>query len=97
MKTINYFKLKSEEKIRISNQLGLNTKKNFIRLKDKHLQVLLNRQISIKKKKESSLKYLNFGIGIKTYKGFRNLQGYPARGQRTHTNGKTKKKFKFKN
>jgi ribosomal protein S13 len=31
---------------------------------------------------------------IKTYKGVRHKLGYPVRGQRTHTNAKTKK-FKF--
>ena len=30
-------------------------------------------------------------ISIKTYKGLRRLKGFPIRGQRTHTNGKTAK------
>lgn len=60
---------------------------------------------SIKKR----VKYLLFGpalkqfvkaavlflIRIKTYKGTRHKFKYPARGQRTHTNGKTKKKFRY--
>lgn len=29
---------------------------------------------------------------IKSYKGFRRIKGFPVRGQRTHTNGKSAKK-----
>lgn len=34
-------------------------------------------------------------IHIKSYKGIRHKSKQPARGQRTHTNGKTKKKFRY--
>lgn len=34
-------------------------------------------------------------ISIKAYKGLRRLQGFPVRGQRTHTNAKSAKKRKF--
>ena len=37
---------------------------------------------------------LNNLIEIKSYRGLRNLQGLPVRGQRTHTNAKTSKKIK---
>jgi small subunit ribosomal protein S13 len=36
-----------------------------------------------------------FLIKIKSYRGIRHKSKYPARGQRTHTNGKTKKKFRY--
>jgi len=32
---------------------------------------------------------------IKTYKGIRHRKGLPVRGQRTHTNAKTRRKIKF--
>lgn len=32
---------------------------------------------------------------LRTYKGKRNMIRLPSRGQRTHTNAKTKRKFKF--
>ena len=33
-------------------------------------------------------------VNLKTYKGIRRIKGFPVRGQRTHTNGKTaKRKF----
>ena len=35
-------------------------------------------------------------IDLQTYKGLRRKQGYPVRGQRTRSNGKTAKRFKFK-
>lgn len=40
---------------------------------------------------QESLKFL---IKIKSYRGDRHRSNYPSRGQRTHTNGKTKKKFR---
>ena len=39
-------------------------------------------------------KTIHFEENIKTFRGLRNKYGYPCRGQRTHTNGKSKKKFK---
>ena len=44
----------------------------------------------LKKKKILIAKKL---ILIKCYKGFRKIKGLPVRGQRTHTNSKTAKKF----
>jgi len=45
----------------------------------------------LKKQKSFSLKQL---VNLKTYKGIRRIKGFPVRGQRTHTNGKTaKRKF----
>jgi small subunit ribosomal protein S13 len=37
--------------------------------------------------------YLEFQQKIKNYRGLRTRYGYPCRGQRTHTNANTKKKF----
>lgn len=34
--------------------------------------------------------------GLRVYKGVRHRQGLPLRGQRTHTNARTVKKFRFK-
>jgi small subunit ribosomal protein S13 len=35
-------------------------------------------------------------IKISSYRGFRHVKGLPSRGQRTHTNAKTARKFKIK-
>jgi len=40
-------------------------------------------------------KRLYFFWNIKLYRGIRHMLRLPARGQRTHTNGRTKRKFKF--
>lgn len=45
----------------------------------------------LKKIQSFALKNL---IDIKSIKGLRRIQGYPIRGQRTHTNGKTSKRQK---
>ena len=45
----------------------------------------------LKKRQIFSLKNL---IEIKAYKGLRKFNGFPVRGQRTHTNGRTAKRFK---
>lgn len=37
-------------------------------------------------------KELDFVTGVNNYRGVRLKNGYPVRGQRTHTNGKTSKK-----
>ena len=43
----------------------------------------------LKKFRVSVIKKATF---IKSYKGFRRIKGFPVRGQRTHTNGKSAKK-----
>lgn len=45
--------------------------------------------------KGSITKRLYFFWNIKLYKGIRHMLRLPSRGQRTHTNKQTKKKFKF--
>lgn len=47
------------------------------------------------KLKSSITKRLYFFWNIKLYRGIRHMLRLPAHGQRTHTNRKTKKKFKF--
>nr|NP_038178.1 ribosomal protein S13 [Synura synuroidea]AAF36944.1 ribosomal protein S13 [Synura synuroidea] len=93
-KNINYYKIKFVSKKIVFNKLGLNLKKNRFNIKTNHQK---NLQFFLVKLKTSNYtnKTQNFFYKIKNYKNFRNLLGYPIRGQRTHTNAKTKKKFKF--
>ncbi len=49
----------------------------------------------LSKFRSSITKRLHFFWHIKLYKGIRHMLRLPARGQRTHTNKQTKKKFKF--
>ena len=77
---------------------GFNTKKSikFLNLKQ---QIEINKNVekhNTGKKLYTSIKEnLEFLSRIKTYRGLRHKFKYPSRGQRTHTNAKTKQKFKF--
>ena len=86
-----------KKKINIFNLLGLNIKKNMFYLKNNHINYFLTRNLKLTKMIENKNKCFDFVNKIKTYKSYRNIHGYPARGQRTHTNAKTKKKTKIKN
>ena len=77
---------------------GLNINKNVKNLKLKQ-QSEVNKNLKGlevgKKLKNSQKETFEFLFKIKTYRGVRHILKYPARGQRTHTNAKTKQKFKF--
>ena len=45
--------------------------------------------------KEIIKKNIEFMIELKSYRGIRHKLKYPVRGQRTHTNAKTRIKFKI--
>jgi len=51
------------------------------------LKIPINNEL----KKRQSLNFKKL-VSIKTYRGLRRLQGFPVRGQRTHTNAKSAKK-----
>jgi small subunit ribosomal protein S13 len=81
-----------------SSLLGLNKRVGPNALKMRQLSVIKKKINNIrlnKKLKEINKNNIKFLIRIKTYRGIRHKFKYPARGQRTHTNAKTKKKFKY--
>ena len=57
------------------------------------LMNLLNLLVNNELKKLKSMEFQKL-IEIKSYRGVRKLKGLPVRGQRTHTNAKSSKKFK---
>jgi small subunit ribosomal protein S13 len=80
------------------HKLGLNSRNNPIMLKKKRindLEKFKKNLITDKKLKVEIKEIVNFSQKIKTYKGIRNKLHYPCRGQRTHTNAKTKQKIKI--
>lgn len=90
---------------KICKTIGINPKITFTQLKKNHVNRLIsyinqNNKIEslLKKEKKDILKNL---LDIKNIRGIRRSQGLPVRGQRTHTNAKTVRKFKtifkFKN
>jgi small subunit ribosomal protein S13 len=95
---VNNFGIGRPTLVKSFNYLGVNTKKynpNHILEKNKKIIDQLNLSVSGKKLKKIQKEFINFAINIKTYKGMRNKYRYPARGQRTHNNSRTKKKFIF--
>lgn len=89
--------------------IGLNTLKKFkskVGLNTRIKSILWNNFHSTQFIKMTKLLILNkslklfnrntieFMQGLRTYKGIRHKLKYPCRGQRTHTNAKTVKKFK---
>lgn len=58
---------------------------------DKTLEPLFN----VSKKKRERNSNVKFLIKIRSYRGSRHKRGLPSRGQRTHTNAKTSKKFRY--
>lgn len=80
----------------LSEFIGLNSRKIFRKLKGKYI-IIIKKKIKImavvlKLDVKDAVRYL---IDNKSYRGMRHRLKYPARGQRTHTNGKTKKKFRY--
>ena len=81
--------------LEFSKKSGLNCRSESSFLKKKHLYRFsrIVNKISIEKKlKEKVQNNITFLSNIKSYKGNRHRLKYPTRGQRTHTNAKTRKK-----
>jgi small subunit ribosomal protein S13 len=79
-----------------SNHMGINKRIKPKNLKRKQISSFFKginqrtRHKTLKKNIKMNIFYL---IENKTYKGARHKKGQPVRGQRTHTNAKTKRKF----
>ena len=83
---------------KICKNIGINPHITINKLKSNHVNRLIkyiNKNIKVEQllKKEKKDK-LNELLEIKSNRGIRLNQGLPVRGQRTHTNAKTVKKFK---
>ena len=80
-------------------KIGVNLRIVIIKLKTKQ-KLLLNKRLKLillkKKPKSQEKTIINFLIKLKNFKGIRHKLKYPSRGQRTHTNAKTKKKISNK-
>lgn len=78
---------------------GLNLKSKISDVDDHVLRIILkdlkqNNIIDVDLKKIIH-KNIKIKKNINCYQGFRHLKNLPVRGQRTHTNGKTRKKIKI--
>jgi small subunit ribosomal protein S13 len=82
----------------LSTQIGLNprfrkpklTKKHILKIKRKVNQMYVGHKM-----KKNLRKRIVDLIKLKTYRGMRHKYKLPSHGQRTRTNGKTKKKFRY--
>lgn len=82
----------------IQKIVGLNTRKISLYLHKKKIDLITESTLSLllnKSHVKTWHQHRNFMTTIKTCKSIRNRTGLPSRGQRTRTNAKTKKKFKF--
>lgn len=97
---IELYGINTYQSTKLCKKLGINPTTNINKLNKNQLNKLisyLNKNIEIEqlliKKKKNIVKNL---LEIKSYRGIRHTLGLPVRGQRTHTNAKTTKKFKNK-
>lgn len=82
----------------LSMQIGLNPRFRKSKLTKKHVLTIRRKvnkmYIGLKMKKDFRKRIIEF-IRLKTYRGTRHKLKLPAHGQRTRTNGKTKKRFRY--
>jgi small subunit ribosomal protein S13 len=81
--------------LEFNQRAGLNKRLDSFFLKQKHIyrfNKIVNKKVVEKKLKEKIKNNIIFLSNIKSYKGNRHRLKYPTRGQRTHTNAKTRKK-----
>ena len=86
--------------IKIYKLLGINKRKPSRYLLYKHTRLLNKRcsRLFINEQLKNYRKQIHsFAYSIRRYRGLRNRFKLPCRGQRTHTNAKTKKKKSAKN
>lgn len=87
----------------LNRKIGINLRKGLtIKLSNKHIASIENAKVLYKYKTSDTLKdtinktHLYLSADIKSRKGLRNKHGLPARGQRTKTNARTKRKLRHK-
>lgn len=83
---------------KLHKKVGINFRKSSQFIKKTLNIVLLKEQntlLTTKKLQNFIQETIKFEQKIRTYRGIRNKLKYPCRGQRTHTNAKTKKKIKL--
>ena len=93
-KTITNYGIGKNKIFELLKGVGSNLRKHPKKFKLKQqaeIEKKVNRVIHGKKYKDSIKENIIFLSKIKSYKGVRHKLGYPVRGQRTHTNAKTKK------
>jgi len=87
------------QSFQICNELGISSEKRIKQLTQLELEKLANfitQNYAIGLDiKRATLQNIHRLIKIGTYRGFRHIDGLPVRGQKTHGNSKTVRKFKI--
>jgi small subunit ribosomal protein S13 len=81
--------------LQFNKKSGLNNRIDYSFIKRKHVyrfSKIVSKIYTEKRLKERVQNNISFLYNIKSYKGNRHKLKYPTRGQRTHTNAKTRKK-----
>lgn len=89
--TLKKLKVGRDKKSFLYRKYGLNSSKKRFNSKIKFCSKIcstINSSAAVSTPQE----FIDFLKEAKTYKGLRHKFGYPCRGQRTHTNGKTSRK-----
>ena len=80
------------------NKYGLNNRIKILKLKSttfRKIKNSINKSTSKNRLRSKQIEIRKFAtVRLKNYKGMRHLLRYPVRGQRTHSNGKTRKRLK---
>lgn len=82
----------------LQNIIGLNSRKNpkaLLKQKVRLIHKSTHKLLLNKSYTKTWYQNRSFNSTLKTCNSIRNKSGFPVRGQRTRTNAKTKKKFKF--
>ena len=94
----NFYGIGNSTIFSIYNKYGLNNKTKKLKTKSVTFQKIINlaNKLTLKNTlRNKQIEIRKFTVKrLKNYKGVRHLLRYPVRGQRTHTNGKTRKKLK---
>ena len=94
----NFYGIGNSTVLSIYNKYGLNNKSKKLKTKSVTFQKVINlaNKLTLKNTlRNKQIEIRKFTVKrLKNYKGVRHLLRYPVRGQRTHTNGKTRKKLK---
>lgn len=96
---ITIYGIGKKKALKIHQFFGLNQRKRPITVQKNLLEEIKNFQakfLTEQNLKQHIYEIINFSKKINTYRGLRNKLKYPCRGQRTHTNAKTKQILKTK-
>ena len=95
---VTFYGIGSKRALRFHKIIGLNSRLSSFYVTSFQKKVLvfrLSRLLILQKLKKYIYKVHDFAYKLRSRKGIRNRIGLPSRGQKTKSNGKTKKKIRY--